>query len=127
MKVEDLKVGDKVLAPVKTGHYTHRTFMVPVEIDRLTPKQIVIGSDRYKKDTLGKIGDSWDKLELDLTKTQENEYKAYVYKLKCFHQLPYIEGMGRVNLECPTSLLEKGVELMKQLQEVYKEAKKYCR
>jgi len=41
------------------------------------------------------------------------------------HRLPYFDNIGRVTIDSPFELIEKGFNLLVQLESVYKEAQEF--
>ena len=86
MNVEALKVGDKVLIGVAVGDWVRKTsYKIPKPIERFTATQIIVDGRRFRKETLTEVGNSWAKLELDLSKSQLEEYNLHCKKLKMLH------------------------------------------
>lgn len=64
MKFKDIKAGDMVYIqrPLRYGFGGIREYWVPVKVERVTPKQIIIGKSKYWRLDGSKVGDSWDKI-----------------------------------------------------------------
>jgi len=94
VKFENIKAGDKVMirSEVRVGWGGGESFWLPRTVDKVTPKQLVVGNSRYKKDTGAAIGDYYSKSAklIGEVKDETKERNALVRKLNDAYEIKKI-------------------------------------
>lgn len=117
MEFKDLKPGDTVYIEkdVSFGWNAAKTFIVPVKVERITPTQIIVEGNRYKKTTGRLISKSWtlNCIKLDGI-DQSAEMKAFDSFLKLIRSTKNMLESVKITIETP---IEKVQALKKALEE----------
>jgi len=119
VKFDNIKVGDKVmiLSEVRIGWGGGKSFWMPKTVDKVTPKQFVVGSSRYKKETGSAIGDYYSKSAklIGEVKDETKERNVLVRKLNYAYEIKKI--IGKVKVPHDHENLQ---EILSRLREVSK-------
>jgi len=103
MKFENIEVGDNVLImdEVRIGWGGGESFWLPKKVDKVTPKQFVIGNSRYKKDDGSCVGGKYlNKAKLiGEEESQLEERNNLVKRLNTAHEIRKLIDSVKVSHE----------------------------
>lgn len=138
MKFKDIKVGDKVLVPIRIdyGFRNGKNFYCLREVGRVTKAQFTVNDNRYRKSDGCMIGNIWlkamntgDKYYGNVLKDETQEMEDFRLLAKSVTKLRYlIEDMSairnNINIHAATredvteceEFVRKGYEILKKIR-----------
>lgn len=121
--VDTLKVGDVVLIHlgIRYSLGSEKVFFVRVNIDKITPTQVVIGSDRYRKSDRRMIGGSYRSTFYLIGEVEDETEKCEEFK-KVISIVSYIQNIkyDKINASIRLSS-DRLIEIKNILTQIQKE------